>query len=187
MQLIGFAILWKTAFPLKGLCYFRAMCVSSSQVSPSTGWPRARAILLPARSCNAARSISMYLSHVPRGTADLSHSYTGTSLRPSSRLDYPISTRAPRRCGLGNLAWRCLDRGARDGRAARISTPLIPFWRMPLSRLACMFPAKSQPRIGAKIMADYVPQQGFGPHSVRRPVGNTYRRLVAEEGEVLCN
>jgi hypothetical protein len=36
-------------------------------------------------------------------------------------------------------------------------------------------------------MADYVPHQGFGPHSKKRPVGGTYRRLVAEEGEVLCN
>src|SRR5215208_2726314 len=80
---------------LKGLCYCRAMCFSPSQVSPSTGWPKARTILLPARSCNAARSISMYLSHVPRGRWDPSHLYTGTSLRPSSRLDYPISTRVP--------------------------------------------------------------------------------------------
>src|ERR687897_138383 len=30
---------------LKGLCYCRAMCFSPSQVSPSTGWPKARTIL----------------------------------------------------------------------------------------------------------------------------------------------
>jgi hypothetical protein len=36
-------------------------------------------------------------------------------------------------------------------------------------------------------MADYAPHQGFGPHSNKGPIDGTYRRLIAEEGEVLCN
>jgi hypothetical protein len=36
-----------------------------------------------------------------------------------------------------------------DCRTARISTPLIPFWGMPLPRLASTFHIRRRPSIGA--------------------------------------
>jgi hypothetical protein len=36
-------------------------------------------------------------------------------------------------------------------------------------------------------MADYVPHQGFDPHSKTRPLGGMDHQLVSEQGEGLCN
>jgi hypothetical protein len=90
MQLIGIAIRWKTAFHNEGTLLFQ------SDVLP----------FLPS------------FSHVPSGRAELSHSYTKASLRPSSHLDYPISTRVPRMSVLRSseaiclYAWALPQRGA---------------------------------------------------------------------------
>jgi hypothetical protein len=94
MQLIGIAIRWKTAFHPEGTLLLQGDVLQSlpslslHRVAQGTYHLATGAPAMP-------RSISMYLSNVPRERADPSHSYTGTSLRPSSRLDYPISTRVP--------------------------------------------------------------------------------------------
>jgi hypothetical protein len=95
MQLIGIAIRWKTAFHPEGTLLLQGDVLQSlprlslHRVAQGT-YHLATGPLLQRRALH-----SMYLSHVPRERADPSHSYTGTSLRPSSRLDYPISTRVP--------------------------------------------------------------------------------------------
>jgi hypothetical protein len=119
MQLIGIAIRWKTAFHPEGTLLFQSDVLPFLPSLPPL-----------ALSCNAARSISKYLAHVPGGRAELSHLYTRASLRPSSRLDYPISTRVPRMGVLRSseaiclYAWALPQRGA--GRKTYSTLAIIP-------------------------------------------------------------